>query len=171
MKKIEILPVEAGEVEAIGALARIVWQKCYAGIIISQEQVDYMLGDRYNAARLREELQTPGIWWDQAFVDGERVGFASTLRTDTPGELKLDKLYIHPAHQRHGVGGAMIAHIAERGLKDDPPARTLILAVNKQNLQAQAAYRKHGFVQREPVYVDIGNGFVMDDYIMEKALR
>ncbi len=169
MKKIEIRPVGADEVEAIAALARIIWQDCYADII-SQEQIDYMLGDRYGAERMREELRTPGIWWDQAFVDGERAGFASTFRTEAPGELKLDKIYIHPEHQRHGVGGALIAHVAARGRADDPPARTLILAVNKQNNQALAAYRKHGFTQREAVYIDIGNGFVMDDYIMEKTL-
>jgi len=169
MKEIAILPVGADEVEAIAALARIIWQDCYAGII-SQKQIDYMLGDRYGARRMREELQTPGIWWDQALVDGERAGFASTLRTSTPGELKLDKLYIHPAHQRQGVGGALIAHVAARGLKDDPPARTLILSVNKQNVRAQAAYRKHGFTVRQAICVDIGQGFVMDDYVMAKVL-
>jgi hypothetical protein len=42
--------------------------------------------------------------------------------------------------------------------------------VNKRNASAIAAYRKHGFDVRESVVKDIGGGFVMDDYIMEKRL-
>jgi ribosomal protein S18 acetylase RimI-like enzyme len=47
---------------------------------------------------------------------------------------------------------------------------TLILAVNKRNEKAIAAYRKQGFAVRDSVCVDIGNGFVMDDFIMAKPL-
>ena len=42
-----------------------------------------------------------------------------------------------------------------------------MLAVNKRNAAAIAAYRKHGFEIVEAVVKDIGGGFVMDDYIME----
>ena len=45
-----------------------------------------------------------------------------------------------------------------------------MLAVNKHNFNAIAAYRKHGFIVREAVVKEIGGGFVMDDYIMEKRL-
>ena len=47
---------------------------------------------------------------------------------------------------------------------------TLIPAVNKQNAHAIAAYEKYGFAKREAVRVDIGNGFVMDDFIMARSL-
>ena len=46
----------------------------------------------------------------------------------------------------------------------------MILAVNKQNSRAIAAYLKNGFAVREAVRVEIGNGFVMDDFIMAKSL-
>ena len=42
--------------------------------------------------------------------------------------------------------------------------------MNKHNAAAIAAYRNCGFVTREEVVVDIGNGFVMDDYVMAKPL-
>lgn len=163
---VEIRPVEAGDVDEISVLARLIWNRHYPGII-TQEQIDYMLGQRYAPGRLLEELASPGVWWDQALLDGARAGFAATLRAG-PGEHKLDKLYVHPDVQRRGVGGALIAHACERARADGCTA--LILAVNKQNAKAIAAYRKNGFAIRESVRVDIGSGFVMDDYVMAKGL-
>ena len=49
-------------------------------------------------------------------------------------------------------------------------ARTLMLNVNKHNTQAIRAYEKHGFAIRDAVVVDIGGGFVMDDYVMAKRI-
>ena len=164
---ISIRPVTPEDVEAIIRLARVVWQDAYPGII-SQTQIDFMLEQRYDAARLLAELATPSICWEQISVDDTLAGFASTLLTDTAGEMKLDKLYIDPARQRLGLGGQLMAHIVSRARTLG--CHTLILAVNKQNTRAIAAYRKNGFAVREAVRVDIGNGFVMDDFIMTKSL-
>jgi diamine N-acetyltransferase len=163
-----IQPVRAADVDAIARLARTIWQAAYADII-TPAQIDYMLEQRYNAPRLLEELERPGYWWDQAFADGERVGFAACYLTGVPGELKLDKLYVLPARQRGGVGGALIARALEHGR--GAACDTLILAVNKQNAGAIAAYAKHGFAVRESVRVDIGGGFVMDDFIMARSIQ
>jgi ribosomal protein S18 acetylase RimI-like enzyme len=83
--------------------------------------------------------------------------------------VKLDKLYVHPDRQRQGYGGALIEHACERARRLGYGA--VILAVNKRNTTAIAAYRKYGFEIREGVVKDIGGGFVMDDYIMERKLR
>ena len=165
--KIEISAVSAADVDAIAALARLVWQDAYPGII-SQEQIDFMLEQRYNAARLREEVGGAGVWWDQIAVDGQLAAFSCSLLGATPGEVKLDKLYVAPARQRLGLGGRLIARVIEHALAND--CGTLILAVNKRNERAIAAYRQHGFAVRHAVCVDIGNGFVMDDFIMAKSL-
>ena len=98
--------------------------------------------------------------------DGRRIGFA--FSEIYKGEFKLDKLYVHPDVQRLGTGGALIAHVAERAAKLGYPC--LILAVNKRNANAIASYRKHGFEVREAIVDDIGRGYVMDDFVMEKKL-
>ena len=164
---LEIRPVAPADVDAIATLARVIWQDAYAAII-TQAQIDYMLDQRYNAPRLLAELAKPGYWWDQAFVDGERVGFLSCLLSDTPGEIKLDKLYVLPSQHGRGVGRALVAHVEAAARRDG--ARTLILNVNKNNAKAIAAYRACGFSTREAVVADIGGGFVMDDYVMAKAV-
>ena len=71
--------------------------------------------------------------------------------------------------QRRGVGSRLIA-TAEAGRSRPAAARRSILNVNKNNVQAIRAYEKSGFAIRESVVVDIGGGFVMDDYVMAKAL-
>ena len=164
---IAIQPVPIADIEALAALARLIWQAAYAGII-TPAPIDYMLAQRYAPERLASELGRPDVWWDQAFVGDERVGFSSCLLTGVPRELKLDKIYVHPARQREGIGAALIECVLAHGR--DNGCHTLVLAVNKQNAQAIAAYEKSGFSIREPVRVDIGGGFVMDDFIMARSI-
>lgn len=162
-----ISPVTPADIGFVAALARVVWQQTYPGII-SQAQIDFMLEQRYHRQRLLDELTRPDLWWDQLRVDGQLAGFSSCMRVDGGKEMKLDKIYVEPARQRLGLGARLIAHVAERALALG--CGTLILAVNKRNQAAIAAYRKHGFAVRESVCVDIGQGFVMDDFIMAKPL-
>ncbi len=163
---VSISAVTATDIEPVIALARQVWQQTYPGII-SQAQIDFMLEQRYNPPRLLQELTLPQLWWDQIRVDGSLAGFASCLITEA-GEMKLDKLYVDPQRQRMGLGSRLLEHVSGRALAAG--CTTLILAVNKRNEGAIATYRRNGFAVREAVRVDIGGGFVMDDFIMAKSL-
>ena len=162
---IQIRPVTQPDVPGIAALAREIWQATYPGII-TQAQIDFMLEQRYGHERLYDDLEDLHKWLDQAFLGDRRIGFA--FSEIYKGEFKLDKLYIHPDVQRRGVGGQLIAHVAERAKKAGYPC--VILQVNKRNVNAIASYQKYGFVVREATVDDIGHGFVMDDYVMEKKL-
>ena len=155
------------DIAELCALAREIWRRHYPPII-GEAQTEYMLAQRYAPDVIDSELRQGGVWWDVLRQHRAIVGFASSFPTTAPGEVKLDKLYIHHAHQRRGYGGRLLAHTCER-------ARRLgydhvILAVNKRNATAIAAYRKHGFDIRDAVVKPIGGGFVMDDYVMHKRL-
>ncbi|HEY0551286.1 MAG TPA: GNAT family N-acetyltransferase [Verrucomicrobiae bacterium] len=150
----------------ISALAAFIWHAHYPGII-SGEQIEYMLARMYDVEVMRSELES-GIAYDRLLVDGTLRGFCSYGPTSNAGELKVHKLYIHSHCQRQGLGALLLDHIAEAARKRD--FSTLILAVNKKNNPAVAAYRKHGFTIRESIVADIGAGFVMDDYVMAKKL-
>ncbi|MBL8398230.1 MAG: GNAT family N-acetyltransferase [Candidatus Accumulibacter sp.] len=164
---IEVLPVTVDDIDSLTTLARRIWLATYSKII-SPAQIDYMLAQRYAPQRLREELNLPTIWWDQARVDGRLAGFASCVQLLERREMKIDKLYVDPDHQRQGLGGRLLAAVAAHAQTTD--CQTLILAVNKRNAPAIAAYRRYGFVIREEVCIDIGGGFVMDDYLMARPL-
>jgi ribosomal protein S18 acetylase RimI-like enzyme len=165
MPNINIKPVALPDLPAIAVLAREIWQATYPNII-TQAQIDFMLEQRYGNERLHDDLEDANKWLDQVFVDERRVGFAFCELCK--GEYKLDTLYVLPNFQRQGVGGALIAHAAARAKKLGYPC--VVLAVNKYNEQAIKAYHKHGFTVRESLVTNIGQGFIMDDYIMEKRV-
>lgn len=164
--KLVIDALAGHEAEALSALAARIWRHHYPPIIGSA-QTEYMLAQRYVPDAIRRELACGDAWWDVLRDGPDMVGFASTLLA-ADGELKLDKLYVVPERQRQGLGGMLIAHACDRAARLGCSA--VILAVNKHNSAAIAAYRKHGFAVREAVVKDIGGGFVMDDYIMVRRV-
>ena len=164
---VRIEPLAAADVEPLNALAREIWHAHYPAIV-SMAQIEYMLNQRYNTGVVLGELQRDDLWWDKLLVDGVMAGFSSYFLTGAPGEMKLDKLYVHPGCQRRGYGGMMIARACE--VARTRGCNRLTLAVNKNNRGAIDAYLKHGFRIADSVVKDIGDGFVMDDYIMEKPV-
>ena len=164
---IEIRQADIRDIPAIQKLAHDIWHKCYPGII-TVGQIRYMLKQGYELETLKSEITEGKIRFEQILVEGKTIGFASHGPTDRPREIKIHKLYVHPHHQRQGHGGCLIDHIAKKCGGEG--TETLVLAVNKRNKPAINSYIKNGFHQREAVIVDIGDGYVMDDYIMEKSL-
>jgi ribosomal protein S18 acetylase RimI-like enzyme len=164
---IEIAPLREGEVETLCALARTIWRAHYPPII-GAEQTEYMLAQRYEPGVINAERARPDVWWDTLSEDGVIVAFASSLALHADHALKLDKLYVLPACQRKGYGAALVEHTCERAAR--LRYSKVVLAVNKRNVKAIAAYRKYGFSIARAVVKDIGGGFVMDDYVMERSV-
>lgn len=162
---IAVGPLALDEAEAVAALADLIWHKHYPGII-SVEQIDYMLRERYKPALIRQTLAR-GDRWLVARAAGELVGFAHGYAL-MDGDYKLDKLYVDPNWQRHGIGQLLMKNLAEHARRHG--SRRLVLRVNRHNEKAIAAYRKYGFEVLVPVLEEIGEGFVMDDYVMTKDL-
>ena len=162
-----IEPLAAGDVERLAALAREIWYAHYPAII-TVAQIEYMLEERYDAGVVLAELRREDLWWDKLVVEGAMAGFASYFLTSVPGEMKLDKLYVHPQLQRRGYGGMMVGRAC--AVARAHGCSRMVLAVNKNNRGAIAAYLKHGFRVADAVVKDIGGGFVMDDYIMVKPV-
>jgi GNAT superfamily N-acetyltransferase len=156
------------DAERIAALAREIWLAHYPDII-GIEQIEYMLQQRYDPSLIRAELKRDDLWWDELRLGDEIVGFSSYFLTGEPGEMKLDKLYVREDCQRRGYGGRLIGRVV--AVARAQGCSRLVLAVNRNNSNAVVAYGKYGFEIRSTAVKDIGGGFVMDDYIMEKAVR
>lgn len=150
----------------ISRLAGLIWRAHYPGII-SAEQIEYMLARMYALEVLREEVLRGGIRYDRLILAGEGAGFAACGPAQ-PGVVKLHKLYVRPEWHGRGFGSLLLRHCEREAAKGG--AKRLILSVNKQNAKAIAAYRRNGFTLLESVTVDIGGGFVMDDYVFGKDL-
>lgn len=168
MSGITLRAAVAADIPAVQRLAEMVWYAHYPGII-TMEQIAYMLERGYASEALQAFLDdAPRAGIELAESGSRLLGFAAWMALDHPGELKLDKLYVDPAHQRAGVGRALVQRVIDRA--GAVGARAIVLNVNKHNTAAQAAYRRHGFAVREAVVVDIGGGFVMDDFVMARPV-
>jgi ribosomal protein S18 acetylase RimI-like enzyme len=165
--RIELRRARPDELLAVQRLAGVIWRAHYPGII-TPDQIEYMLERGYALPVLEGFLGGVDRGLELASVDGICAGFAAWYVTDDRSEAKLDKLYVLQARQRLGVGARLIARVEE--LARAAGASRLVLNVNKNNTQAIRAYEKHGFAIREAVVVDIGGGYVMDDYVMAKPL-
>ena len=150
----------AGELSRVRAIADDVWPKTFREIL-SPEQIVYMMKMMYAPDVMEHELFS-GYSFELLIVDGKDAGYMVYAPYDEPGTMKLHKLYLLEEYQGKGYGQKMLQHVIEAA--EDRGFSSVILAVNKQNLKAQKAYERFGFVQYKSVQIDIGNGFIMDDY-------
>jgi ribosomal protein S18 acetylase RimI-like enzyme len=160
-----IAPATEAHLPAISALAGQIWRACYPAIS-SMEQIEYMLAWMYSLDTMRTELRS-GIHYERLLLESELVGFASYGPTE-PNTVKLHKLYLLPKLHGQGLGSRLLKHCETEARKLG--ARVMTLNVNKQNTRAIAAYQRNSFTITQSVVNDIGQGFVMDDYIMTKQL-
>ncbi len=165
MTEIVIHRLQTDGIEPLARLARHIWQIHYPDII-SHEQIEFMLQQRYNPAAIADTLETQN--WDVAWHDNDMVGFANSFFDASEAGWKLDKLYVHPLHQRRGIGHALLTQVKRHAMQS--PAKRLMLRVNKRNSIALSAYAKYGFRVYGEHVLEIGNGFVMDDYLLELNL-
>ena len=157
----------ADDFKTVAMLGETIWRQHYAQII-SNEQIDYMLSGRYTPDSLRLYLNANDRWLMILRISGKPVGYCSYALTKEPGEMKIEQLYLLPNLHGMGWGKLMLDHIEEQARLAN--LGTLKLQVNKQNTVALNFYRKNGFNLCEEAVFDIGNGFVMDDYVMNKFL-
>ena len=149
-------------------LAHQIWRAYYPGIL-SSEQIEYMLARFFTSGVMEQEIVGGGVTY---FIREEErasaIGFAAVRLTSDARESKLHKLYVQPSVQGQGHGHALLQAVIAHALSLG--SQSLMLCVNKQNAKAIAAYERYGFVIRDSIRVDIGSGFVMDDYVMARTL-
>jgi diamine N-acetyltransferase len=153
------------DIPLIRELTFKVWPQTYASIL-SQDQVDYMLELMYSEAALEKQMAEEGSRFIIVYDGEEPVGFASFSET-SPQIIKLHKLYILASQQGKGTGKQVIDHICEEIRRTG--AKALQLQVNRHN-KARGFYEKLGFTVIEEADFDIGNGYFMNDFVMEKKL-
>jgi diamine N-acetyltransferase len=147
-------------------LAAIIWPETY-GAILSVAQFDYMMDMMYSINSLEKQLENNKIF---LLIEHENtfVGFASyELNIDNSNTTKIHKLYVLPKMQGKGLGKKLIHFITEIAIATKN--ETLTLCVNKYN-KAKDFYLNNGFEITDSIVFDIGNGYVMDDYVMKKKL-
>ncbi len=161
-----IVPAGYNDLAAIRDLATTIWNAHYPGII-TQQQIDYMLAQDYAVEKLQQDLEE-GVCIDKLIVTGILSGFSAYGPTASPDVIKLHKLYVDQSAHGRGFGSSLLRHCESHS--KDMGYRKIILQVNKHNSKAIRAYTRNGYYQEKAVVVDIGSGFVMNDFVMAKIL-
>jgi GNAT superfamily N-acetyltransferase len=166
MSPIQFVPVTtAAQFDAIASLAHAIWYEYYVPLI-GRAQVDYMVSTFQSSAAVAAQLRE-GYEYFITERDGQRIGYCAVQPEPAEGSLFLSKLYLLRDARGAGPGRVCMEFIEQlarrRGLK------LLWLTVNKGN-PAVKAYERLGFRIAADLVMDIGGGFVMDDFRMEKQL-
>jgi GNAT superfamily N-acetyltransferase len=164
--KVEIVLISAGQLDVVRALAHQIWPEVYPSII-SMEQIRHMLDQFYSLGRLQADMAA-GARYALIREDGQNVGYVSWQPEGSAGRAFLGKLYLLPDRRGRGVGAYALEWTEQQAR--DAGFTSLSLRVNKNNRAAIRAYLRAGFGFESDLCTEIGNGFVMDDYVMSKAL-
>ena len=159
----KIVKATIDQIPLIQDIAEQSWKKHYPGII-SNEQIEYMLGEMYSEKELQSHFETPNYHYyllgdDEKFLG--IMGFENHYETNT---TKLHRIYLLQEAKGKGLGKLGINFLKEQA--KNAGDNRIILNVNKENSSFHF-YVSQGFtIFKEDVF-DIGKGYVMDDYIME----
>ena len=166
---LELVPVETdAQIAEARAVAERTWPRTYAGII-PDAQIPYMIGRMYSPDAIRRDTAA-GSPFFLVKADGRTAGVCSADvgRRDADGGAELHKLYVLPWYWGRGVGHWVLDELSRRCR--EAGAASVWLRVNKRNERAQKAYKAAGFAKERAVCTDIGEGFVMDDFVYRRPL-
>ena len=155
----------AEDIQVTAQLAAEIWTEHYTPIIGS-EQVSYML-DKFQSEPAIAQQMKDGARYFLLSYKRTAVGYFSVAVKN--GALFLSKFYVRNSQRGKGIGKAGMLHIEEIAMTEKLP--WIRLTVNKYNVHSISAYEKMGFEKKEALVIDIGNGFIMDDFLMEKSLK
>jgi len=162
---ITITKASVDDIPYIQHIAHVTWPLVY-GPIVGEVQLAYMLNLIYSTSSLEKQMQS-GSTFLLAKENNEPTAFAAYFLKN-PNVYKLDKLYALPNQQGKGLGRMLINYIID----EIKPlgATALRLNVNRYNTKAQSFYEHLNFKIIEEQDIPIGEGYFMNDYVMELKL-
>ena len=156
-----------GGIEKLAGIASAIWHE-YWPSLIGSAQTDYMVNRFQSDEALARDIHEKGYLYFLLVDEGEVVGYTGAHPEEENEKLFISKIYLYAACRGRGYASKVLrfyeTYCKENGLG------ALYLTVNKDNDLAIKAYLAKGFVTIDAVETDIGDGFIMDDYIMEKVL-
>ncbi len=154
------------QINAVSQLAQQIWQEYYPAII-GQSQVEYMLATFQSGSAITQQIQQQQLHYYLIEVADRTVGYLAIQPRDDHS-LFLSKLYVRADMRGQGYARAAVEYAS--ALARELGLVKLSLTVNRHNQLALAVYTRLGFVTVGSIVTDIGGGFVMDDYQLEKPL-
>jgi GNAT superfamily N-acetyltransferase len=161
-----IRQLHADEAAAVTALAHQIWPHAFKDIL-TPVQIAYMLDWMYTPTTLAEQMNNGHLFYvlENESVDIGYMGIQPAYPFED--SLKIHKLYVLPSEQGKGFGKLFIEHaIAEAKIHK---IKSITLNVNRFN-NAVHFYKSLGFYIAKEEDIDIGHGYLMEDYVMKLDL-
>lgn len=164
---IEIEQISTNRVHVVHNLAHDIWPHAFRDIL-TPDQIKYMLDWMYDESTLAEQVQIGQLYY--VLKEFNRpLGFIG-VEPNYPdaGYLRIHKCYLLPEVQGKGHGRKLLNQAIDVAF--DLDLNALHLNVNRFN-KAVEFYKHVGFNIVGEEDIDIGQGYLMEDYIMELKLR
>jgi len=166
---IEIVKASVPDLVYVREIALETWPKTFSNIL-TPDQIAYMLDWMYHSEALKSQVLDKKHVFLLAKENGKYLGFCSyEIHCKEAIKTKIHKIYILPDTQGKGIGKKLIE--AVRQIAKENGDSHLFLNVNKHNRAAIDFYEHIGFYEAYKEVIDIGNGFVMDDVVMELKIN
>lgn len=153
------------QVRTLAELASEIWHEYFVSII-STEQIDYMVEKFQSYQALKKAIAEEHYTYFLGYDKGEFVGFCG-VKPDGD-RLFLSKLYLHEKSRGRGLSSILLKRAID--FAGELGKKAIYLTCNKYNRNSLDIYAAKGFETIDSVKTDIGNGFIMDDYIMQLDL-
>ena len=155
-------------IPAIQCLSDEVWPVTFKDIL-SSAQIRYMMDMMYSTKALKEQIYKLNHKYLLAHDGDSYVGYLS-YEPHYKNNLwtKIHKIYVLPSSQGKGVGRFFLDGVVHIAVQNGDTE--LSLNVNRNN-RAIRFYEKMGFEIVGKEDIDIGNGFLMEDFVMNKKLN
>ena len=154
------------ELREVSVLAEKIWHECFVEIL-SEEQIVYMVEKFQSYNAMKEQISEQGYSYHAVRDNGALCGYIG-MKPEEGSRLFLSKLYLCKDKRNKGIASQMLEKVFSEAKAAGKSS--VYLTVNKHNRHAIDVYIKKGFRMISDTVTDIGNGFVMDDYIMEYFL-
>lgn len=159
------LAINSKDFKIISELAKVIWTEHYTPII-GADQVNYMLEKFQSEKAIKNQIVNNDYKYFIIYNTNSPIGYLSIKKEKT--SLFLSKIYIDKTNRGKGIGKGAMKFIEEQAISLN--CKKIYLTVNKYNTNSIMAYQKIGFKIIEELVIDIGNGFIMDDFKMEKSI-
>ncbi|MCH7396838.1 GNAT family N-acetyltransferase [Belliella sp. DSM 107340] len=162
---IEIHPASENQLVEVQKIAYATWPETFSNIL-TPVQIDYMLDQMYDLDALKSQIKLKKHTFLLAKEGEETLGFCSfELNCEGSNSVKIHKIYILPNTQGKGIGKKLLYEVQKIAVQNG--FKSIYLNVNRFNKQAIEFYLYVGFKEIKKEVIDIGNGFVMDDLVLE----
>ena len=154
------------QINEVSDFAIHVWHE-YFPFLLSDQQIDYMC-DLFNTPSvMMNNIHNHHYQYYGVYQQDTIIGYIALQ--DQPSYLFLSKLYLAAAARGHGYASAMMDFVIKQAKSRG--YTTIQLTCNKYNEHSLDVYHHYGFTIIDSVQTDIGDGYIMDDYIMEKIIE